>query len=91
MVIGLASFGAGDAVASHPQASGAPTAATGPSPIGPPVAIRVEAVATGLVSPVQLVQAPGKHGRRFIVDQVGKIWGSTRWTTASTSVPGHQQ
>ena len=32
-------------------------------------------VATGLVSPVQLVQAPGKHGRRFIVDQVGLIWG----------------
>jgi glucose/arabinose dehydrogenase len=75
---GLATLGAGDAAASAARASGAATVATGPSPIGPPFAIRVEAVATGLVSPVQLVQAPGKHGRRFIVDQVGKIWGLNR-------------
>jgi glucose/arabinose dehydrogenase len=47
---------------------------SGPSPIGSPVAIGVREIATGLVSPVQLVQAPG-NGRRFIVDQVGKIWG----------------
>lgn len=51
------------------------TIALGPSPIGSPVAIGVEEVATGLVSPVQLVHAPGKQGRRFIVDQVGVIWG----------------
>jgi glucose/arabinose dehydrogenase len=50
----------------------------GPSPIGPPVAIGVKEVATGLVSPLQLVQAPGKHGRRFIVDQVGVIWALNR-------------
>src|SRR5688572_4499611 len=49
--------------------------ALGPSPMGSPIAIGVEEVATGLVSPVQLVQAPGGHGRRFIVDQVGVIWG----------------
>jgi hypothetical protein len=30
------------------------------------------------VSPVQLVHAPGKNGRRFIVDQVGVIWGLNR-------------
>ena len=53
----------------------AETDALGPSPIGSPVAIGVKEVATGLVSPVQLVQAPGRHGRRFIVDQVGMIWG----------------
>ena len=51
------------------------TADLGPSPIGSPIAIGVEEVATGLVSPVQLVQAPGAQGRRFIVDQVGVIWG----------------
>ena len=47
---------------------------TGPSPIGSPIAIGLKEVVTGLVSPLQLVQAPGKHGRRYIVDQVGKIW-----------------
>jgi hypothetical protein len=30
------------------------------------------------VSPLQLVQAPGERGRRFIVDQVGVIWGMNR-------------
>jgi glucose/arabinose dehydrogenase len=48
--------------------------ALGPSPIGAPIAIGVEAVATGFVSPVQLVQAPGNNGRRFVVDQIGLIW-----------------
>jgi glucose/arabinose dehydrogenase len=50
------------------------TVTLGPSPIGSPVAIGVEEIASGLVSPVQLVQAPGERGRRFIVDQVGVIW-----------------
>jgi glucose/arabinose dehydrogenase len=50
----------------------------GPSPIGSPVAIGVRKVVTGLVSPVQLVHAPGKNGRRFVVDQVGLIWGLNR-------------
>jgi glucose/arabinose dehydrogenase len=50
----------------------------GPSPIGPQLPIGVKEVATGLVSPVQLVQAPGKHGKRFIVDQVGVIWTLNR-------------
>jgi glucose/arabinose dehydrogenase len=53
-------------------------AALGSSPIGSTIAIGVEEVATGLVSPLQLVQAPGEHGRRFIVDQVGVIWGMNR-------------
>jgi glucose/arabinose dehydrogenase len=61
-----------------PQATAAAgafqTTVLGPSPIGPSISIGVEEVATGLVSPVQLVQAPGNHGRRFIVDQVGRIW-----------------
>jgi glucose/arabinose dehydrogenase len=63
------------APAAPAAAAAAETVALGPSPIGSPVAIGVKEVATGLVSPVQLVQAPGKHGRRFIVDQVGMIWG----------------
>jgi hypothetical protein len=57
MLAGLATVtvGAADAGGSSPRVSGAATVATGPSPIGPPVAIGVEPVATGLVSPVQLV------------------------------------
>jgi glucose/arabinose dehydrogenase len=62
-------------VAQTTAAAGASRAtALGPSPIGSPIAIGVDEVATGLVSPVQLVQAPGEHGRRYIVDQVGVIW-----------------
>jgi glucose/arabinose dehydrogenase len=49
-------------------------AALGPSPMASPKAIGVEVVAAGLVSPVFLAQAPGKHGRRYVVDQIGKIW-----------------
>ena len=75
IVAGLASTSA--AQVTSPSAT-APATGRGPSPIGSPVAIGVEEVATGLVSPVQLVQAPGKHGRRFIVDQVGVIWGMNR-------------
>ncbi|MGH2680698.1 MAG: PQQ-dependent sugar dehydrogenase [Actinomycetota bacterium] len=59
-------------------AGASPATEPGPSPIGSPIPIGVEEVATGLVSPVQLVQAPGGHGRRFIVDQVGVIWGLNR-------------
>jgi len=47
----------------------------GPSPIGAPIAIDVEEIATGFVSPVQIVTAPGHNGRRFVIDQIGKIWG----------------
>jgi glucose/arabinose dehydrogenase len=53
-------------------------AATGPSPIGSPVEIGVREIVTGLVSPVQLVQSPGRHGRRYVVDQVGVVWGLDR-------------
>ncbi|HEU4722235.1 MAG TPA: PQQ-dependent sugar dehydrogenase [Gemmatimonadaceae bacterium] len=49
-------------------------AAVGPSPMGAPIAIDVEEVATGFVSPVQLVTSPGAGGRRFVIDQIGKIW-----------------
>jgi glucose/arabinose dehydrogenase len=34
----------------------------------------VQLVADQLVSPVALVEAPDNSGRRFVVDQVGKIW-----------------
>ena len=54
-----------------------PAALIGPSPLGSPVAFGVETVATGFVSPVQLVHAPGENGRRFVVDQVGIIYGLT--------------
>ena len=50
-------------------------AVIGPSPMGAPIAIDVEEIATGFVSPVQVVTAPGPNGRRFVVDQVGLIWG----------------
>jgi glucose/arabinose dehydrogenase len=61
-----------------PTASTAPDAAPrfalGPSALGPPVPVGVEVVATGFTSPVQLVTAPQKNGRRFVVDQVGVVW-----------------
>ncbi len=57
------------------RAPGGALALVGPSPLGSPVAIGVEVVADGFVSPVQLVHAPGKNGRRFVVDQVGLVWG----------------
>jgi glucose/arabinose dehydrogenase len=34
----------------------------------------IQLVADELVSPVALVEAPDNSGRRFVVDQVGKIW-----------------
>ena len=63
--------------ARSPAGLDGPSAVIGPSPMGPPVAIGVETVATGFVSPVQLVHAPGNNGRRFVVDQVGVIYGLT--------------
>jgi glucose/arabinose dehydrogenase len=45
----------------------------GPSPMGATIPIAVEVVASGLVSPIQLVQPPGSDPRRFIVDQVGLV------------------
>ncbi|HEV7990585.1 MAG TPA: PQQ-dependent sugar dehydrogenase [Gemmatimonadaceae bacterium] len=50
-----------------------PSASLGPSPNGPSIAIGVRAIATGLVSPVQLVQAPGANGLRYVIDQIGLI------------------
>jgi len=47
----------------------------GPSPMGAPIAIDVDEIATGFVSPVQIVTAPGHNSRRFVIDQIGKIWG----------------
>jgi glucose/arabinose dehydrogenase len=52
-----------------------PLTAVGPSSMGAPIAIDVEEVATGFVSPVQIVTSPGRNGRRFVIDQIGKIWG----------------
>jgi glucose/arabinose dehydrogenase len=51
--------------------------ATGPSPIGSPIAVGVQQVTTGLVSPVLLVQAPGESGHRFVIDQIGVLWELT--------------
>jgi glucose/arabinose dehydrogenase len=48
--------------------------AVGPSPMGGTIPIGVKEITTGLVSPVQLVQAPGHDGLRYVVDQVGTIW-----------------
>jgi glucose/arabinose dehydrogenase len=50
-----------------------PSDVRGPSPIGAPIPIDTEHVASGFVSPVQLVQPPGKDPRRFVVDQIGLI------------------
>ena len=64
--------------ASRPvRTPGGALALVGPSPLGAPVAIGVDVVADGFVSPVQLVHAPGNNGRRFVVDQIGLIWGLT--------------
>ena len=60
---------------SAPTGTGLSVAALGPSPMGTPIAIGVEEVAGGFVSPVQVVTSPGPTGRRFVVDQVGLIWG----------------
>ena len=48
---------------------------TGPSALMTPLPVGIEVIATGLTSPVLLVQAPGNNGRRFIVDQTGVILG----------------
>lgn len=45
----------------------------GPSPMGAVIPITVETVASGLVSPIQLVQPPGSDPRRFVVDQIGTV------------------
>jgi glucose/arabinose dehydrogenase len=50
----------------------------GPSPLLAPEPVGIEAVATGLVSPIQLVAAPGRSRLRFIIDQVGMIRVLTR-------------
>lgn len=40
----------------------------------PPPQATLRLVTDGLVSPITLVSAPDNSGRRFVVDQVGKIW-----------------
>jgi glucose/arabinose dehydrogenase len=45
----------------------------GPSPVGAVIPISVEVAASGLVSPIQLVQPPGNDPRRYIVDQIGVV------------------
>ena len=50
-----------------------PSDVRGPSPMGATIPITVEVVASGLVSPIQLVQPLTSEPRRFIVDQVGLI------------------
>jgi glucose/arabinose dehydrogenase len=41
-----------------------------PSPVG----VSLQAVMTGLVSPVAAATAPGDPAHRFVVDQVGQVW-----------------
>ena len=60
---------------SAPTGADLSVAAIGPSPLGAPIAIDVEEIASDFVSPVQVVTSPGPGGRRFVVDQVGRIWG----------------
>src|SRR6266545_4190671 len=43
-----------------------------PIPHGP-ITIGLQPVASGLTAPVGLVQSPDNTGRKFIVDQVGKV------------------
>jgi glucose/arabinose dehydrogenase len=59
---------------------GGPVAASvvGPSPMGTVIPIGVDEIATGFVSPVLVVSAPGRNGRRFVIDQIGKIWELNR-------------
>jgi glucose/arabinose dehydrogenase len=52
--------------------------AAGPSPLLAPQAVGIETVASGLVSPIQLVVPPGRSRLRFIVDQIGLIRVLTR-------------
>ncbi|MFL5385682.1 MAG: PQQ-dependent sugar dehydrogenase [Longimicrobiaceae bacterium] len=66
----LATFAACD---NDPTGPDVPIGVLGPSPIGATIPIDVEVVATGLVSPIQLVQPPGSDTRRFVVDQIGLI------------------
>jgi hypothetical protein len=46
-----------------------PPDVVGPSPVGAVIPITVEVAASGLVSPIQLVQPPGNDPRRYIVDR----------------------
>jgi len=71
-----------------------PSDVRGPSPIGAPMPITIETVASGLVSPIQLVQPPGSDPRRFVVDQIGLIrvidadgtlQAAPTWTSARAS------
>ena len=56
-----------------PIVGNVPPGVLGPSPLGAVLPIGIEVIATGLVSPVQLVHSPGSRSRRFIVDQVGLV------------------
>jgi glucose/arabinose dehydrogenase len=64
-------------VALHQRRASSGTA-TGPSPIGAPIAVAVELVAQGLVSPITIISADDRTGRLFIVDQTGTIHILTR-------------
>ena len=49
-----------------------PGTVVGPSALGAPLAIGVELIASGLTSPIQLVQ-PLRNGPRYVVDQIGLV------------------
>ena len=53
--------------------AGPPPGVLGPSPIGAPIPIGVELVASGFVSPIAVTSADDGTGRIFVVDQVGTI------------------
>lgn len=60
------------------QRDGFSATATGPSPVGSPIAVAVQLVAQGLASPITIVSADDRTGRLFIVDQTGTIHIVTR-------------
>ncbi len=51
----------------------APAALVGPSPMGAPEPVGVKVIASGLTSPLHLVQPEGVERYRFIVDQIGLV------------------
>ncbi|HEU4558516.1 MAG TPA: PQQ-dependent sugar dehydrogenase, partial [Longimicrobium sp.] len=72
-VLGLGLLAAVACSDNGPVGPDVPPDVLGPSPLGAVIPVAVEVVASGLVSPIQLVQPPGNDPRRFVVDQIGVV------------------